>query len=66
MTTLASSESHAARVFVMNAQTYGDVWTDAAKEFLEKALDDRAAKKSAAPSEEAGETAEEAGESASP
>jgi tetratricopeptide (TPR) repeat protein len=48
------------------AQTYGDVWTDAAKEFLEKALDDRAAKKSAAPSEEAGETAEEAGESASP
>jgi tetratricopeptide (TPR) repeat protein len=40
------------------AQTYGDVWTDAAKKFLETALDERAAAKKAeraeaeAPSEE--------------
>jgi tetratricopeptide (TPR) repeat protein len=31
------------------AQTYGDVWTDAAKKFLEKTLDERASKKGAAP-----------------
>jgi tetratricopeptide (TPR) repeat protein len=30
------------------AQTYGDVWTDAAKAFLEQALEDRAANKAAA------------------
>jgi tetratricopeptide (TPR) repeat protein len=35
------------------AQTYGDVWTEAAKAFLEKALDDRAAQKSAATSSSA-------------
>jgi tetratricopeptide (TPR) repeat protein len=45
------------------AQTYGDVWSEAAKTFLEKALDDRATKKSAARAEE--EPAE-SGESASP
>ena len=31
------------------AQTYGDVWTEPAKAFLEKALDDRAAEKAPAP-----------------
>ena len=38
------------------AQTYGDVWTDAAKAFLEKTLDDRASQKAAPaaePTEEA-------------
>jgi thioredoxin-like negative regulator of GroEL len=46
---------------LLYTQTYGDVWTDAAKKFLETVLDERArAKKAAAPAREAGET--EAGE----
>ena len=49
---------------LLYTQTYGDVWTDAAKKFLEGVLDSRARSKgAAAPSAEAGE---EAGEEAAP
>jgi hypothetical protein len=39
------------------AQTYGDVWTEPAKDFLEKALDERAAKAGSASGEGAAESA---------
>jgi tetratricopeptide (TPR) repeat protein len=38
---------------VVYAQTYGDVWTDAAKKFLEQVLAEKAAEKPAAPRAEA-------------
>jgi tetratricopeptide (TPR) repeat protein len=47
---------------LLYTQTYGDVWTDAAKKFLEDVLDSRARSKGAA----APATGEEAGEEASP
>jgi Tfp pilus assembly protein PilF len=37
---------------LLYAQTYGDVWTDPAKDFLEKVLEDRAGKKAAARADE--------------
>ncbi|HLK91610.1 MAG TPA: tetratricopeptide repeat protein [Polyangia bacterium] len=43
---------------LLYAQTYGDVWTDPAKKFLEKVLDERASKKASARAES--EPAEEA------
>ena len=49
---------------LLYTQTYGDVWTDAAKKFLEDVLDGRARSKSASPpagGEEAGEEAAPAG-----
>jgi hypothetical protein len=43
---------------LLYTQTYGDVWTDAAKKFLEGVLDSRArAKGSAAPAKEESATA---------
>jgi tetratricopeptide (TPR) repeat protein len=42
------------------AQTYGDVWTDAAKAFLEKTLDERAAQHGAAQPDEPAATEEAA------
>jgi tetratricopeptide (TPR) repeat protein len=36
---------------LLYAQTYGDVWTDPAKKFLEKVLDERASKKASARAE---------------
>jgi tetratricopeptide (TPR) repeat protein len=46
---------------LLYTQTYGDVWTDAAKKFLEDVLDGRARGKSAAPAADAGEEAAPAG-----
>jgi tetratricopeptide (TPR) repeat protein len=43
---LAGTQPGSLEEALVYAQTYGDVWTEAAKTFLETALDDRAAKKS--------------------
>jgi tetratricopeptide (TPR) repeat protein len=45
---------------LLYTQTYGDVWTDAAKAFLEKVMDGRAPKKAAIPGEDAATPAEDA------
>jgi tetratricopeptide (TPR) repeat protein len=55
---IAGTEPGSLEEALVYVQTYGDVWTDDAKKFLEKALDERAAKR-----REAGGAAEE---SASP
>jgi hypothetical protein len=44
---LAGTQPGSLEEALVYAQTYGDVWTDAAKALLETALDDRAAKKPA-------------------
>ncbi len=54
---LAGTQPGSLEEALVYAQTYGDVWTDAAKTFLEAALDDRAAKKPAARLDEPEETA---------
>jgi hypothetical protein len=38
---------------LLYTQTYGDVWTDGAKAFLEKVLDERAVAKKSAPETDA-------------
>ncbi|HSZ84174.1 MAG TPA: tetratricopeptide repeat protein [Polyangia bacterium] len=50
---LAGTQPGSLEEALVYAQTYGDVWTDAAKALLETALDDRAAKKPSASSEDA-------------
>jgi tetratricopeptide (TPR) repeat protein len=49
---LAGSQPGSLEEALVYAQTYGDVWTDAAKAFLEKALDERPAKVDQAPAPE--------------
>jgi tetratricopeptide (TPR) repeat protein len=57
---LAGTQPGSLEEALVYAQTYGDVWTEAAKTFLETAVDERASKKPAAP------TSDDAEESASP
>jgi tetratricopeptide (TPR) repeat protein len=55
--TMAGTAPGSQEEALVYAQTYGDVWTEAAKDFLEKALDERAAKSSGSSSEGAGASA---------
>jgi tetratricopeptide (TPR) repeat protein len=63
---LAGTQPGSLEEALVYAQTYGDVWTEAAKAFLEKTLDERAASKATARAHEAHDEAEEAEETASP
>ena len=51
---------------LLYTQTYGDVWTDAAKEFLEKVLDERAEAKDKSKDEKAAAPAPDEDEAAAP
>jgi tetratricopeptide (TPR) repeat protein len=61
---VAGSQPGSIEEALVYSQTYGDVWTDAAKEFLEKVLDERTA--APKPATESAEPAEPAAEEASP
>jgi tetratricopeptide (TPR) repeat protein len=54
---LAGSQPGSLEEALVYSQTYGDVWTDDAKKFLEKVLDERAAKRRDSGGAEAEETA---------
>jgi thioredoxin-like negative regulator of GroEL len=51
---------------LLYTQTYGDVWTDAAKEFLEKVLDERAEDKAQSKDKQAAASAPDEDEAAAP
>ena len=57
MENVAAAQPGSLEEALLYAQTYGDVWTDAAKEFLGHVLDERAqARRTAAPTEDAAAT----------
>ena len=57
MENVAGAQPGSLEEALLYAQTYGDVWTDAAKKFVEDVVEERAkARKAAAPEEETAAT----------